>query len=412
MTLQNAGEPLAQRLSSLPHTRFPSLATSFLKKLLASIQFGSLVVVTPSGQRIRHETRNPGPEAMLVLHRWRALRRIASRGDLGFAQGYIDGDWTTPDLTTLIELASMNTGALARVIHGVWPMRLLSRMSHLLRANTRSGSRKNISFHYDLGNDFYELWLDRTMTYSSALFMRGDMSLEQAQDAKLDRIAELLQLEPQQAVLEIGCGWGALATKLASEHGASVTALTLSKEQRAYAHALAGRSGLADRIDIRLEDYRDVAGTFDRIVSIEMLEAVGEAYWPTYFGTVKRCLAANGRAVLQVITIAEERYDTYRAGADFIQSYIFPGGMLPSKTLLRRHIESVGLTLEQSQNFGLGYARTLAEWRMRFHRAWPQIETLGFDEKFRRLWDYYLCYCEAGFRTGAIDVGLYVVTKQ
>ena len=412
MTLQNTGEPLAHSVPSRRDRLMPGLAPAFLKKLLASIRYGSLVVVTPSGERVRHEVRNPGPEAILVLHRWRALRRVAARGDLGFAQGYIDGDWTSPDLTTLIELASRNKGALAQVIDGFWPMRMLSRINHLLHANTRAGSRRNIAFHYDLGNDFYAHWLDRTMTYSSALFTRGDMSLEEAQDAKLDRIAQMLQPEPQQSVLEIGCGWGALARKLAAEHDATVTALTLSKEQRAHAQAVAEQHGLGGRIDIRLEDYRDVDGTFDRIVSIEMLEAVGEAYWPAYFSTLRRCLKPGGRAVLQVITIAEERYHSYRAGAEFIQTHIFPGGMLPSKSLLRSHIEAAGLTLAQSESFGPSYARTLAEWRIRFHRAWPHIEKLGFDERFRRMWDYYLCYCEAGFRTDAIDVGLYVVTKE
>ncbi|MBB4040479.1 cyclopropane-fatty-acyl-phospholipid synthase [Microvirga flocculans] len=412
MTLHNAGEPFAEGIALRRNRRLRGLAPSFLAKLLAAIQYGSLVVVTPSGERIRHEKRNPGPEAILVLHRWRALRRLASRGDLGFAQGYIDGDWTTPDLTTLIELAAINTGALTRIINGFWPMRVLNRINHLLRANTRSGSRKNIAFHYDLGNDFYELWLDRTMTYSSALFTRGNMSLEEAQDAKLDRIAQLLQLASRQTVLEIGCGWGALAKKLADEHDASVTALTLSKEQRAHALSVAETNGLGDRIDIRLQDYRDVTGTFDRIVSIEMLEAVGEAYWPAYFSTLRRCLKPGGRAVLQVITIAEDRYDSYRSGADFIQTHIFPGGMLPSKALLKNHIEAAGLGLAHAESFGLSYAQTLAEWRIRFHRAWPDIEKLGFDDRFRRMWDYYLCYCEAGFRTNAIDVGLYVVTKE
>ena len=382
----------------------------FLNKMLSSLQIGSLDVITPSGLHIHHDAPNPGPEAVIVIKRWRALRRITTRGDLGFAQGYIDEDWATPDLTKLIELASLNTDALAGVIDGFWPMRFLSRISHLLRSNTRAGSRRNIAFHYDLGNDFYALWLDRTMTYSSALFTRGDMNLEQAQDAKLDRVADLLQLGPQQSVLEIGCGWGALSRKLASEQGASVTALTLSKEQRAHARSAAEKHGLGDQINIQLEDYRDVVGTFDRIVSIEMLEAVGEAYWPAYFSALRRCLKPGGRAVLQVITIAEDRYHSYRAGADFIQTNIFPGGMLPTKSLLRSHIEAAGLTPAHSECFGPSYARTLAEWRIRFHQAWPQIEKLGFDDRFRRTWDYYLCYCEAGFRTGAIDVGFYVAT--
>lgn len=412
MTFQNAGKPIAsQSMTSIGSRRESSLARLFLREILSAVRYGSLIIEMPSGERVRNDVRQPGPEAILVLRRWRALRLIASQGDLGFSQGYIDGDWTTPDLTTLIAFASLNNAALDRVIQGKWPMRLLRRMAHVLRANTRQGSRKNIAYHYDLGNDFYELWLDRSMTYSSAMYESGSMSLEQAQAAKLDRIAHLLQLAPGQSVLEIGCGWGALATKLAAEQAVQVTALTLSKEQRAYALSLSEEKELSDKIDIRLEDYRDVAGTYDRIVSIEMLEAVGEAYWPAYFATLQRCLRPGGRAVIQVISIAEDRYESYRAGADFIQTHIFPGGMLPSKTLLKKQIEAAGLTLAGSECFGSCYARTLAEWRIRFHRAWPEIARLGFSEDFRRMWDYYLCYCEAGFRTKAIDVGLYVITK-
>ncbi|WP_243367781.1 SAM-dependent methyltransferase [Microvirga solisilvae] len=411
MTFQNAGKPIAPRgMTSDGSRRKIGLARLFLQELLSGVQYGSLIIETPSGERIRSDARQPGPEAILVLHRWRALSLIASQGDLGFAQGYIDGEWTTPDLTTLIMFAALNNAGLDRMIQGKWPMRLLRRAVHLMRANTRKGSRRNIAYHYDLGNDFYELWLDRSMTYSSALYEQGSMNLEQAQQAKIDRIAHLLQLSPGHSVLEIGCGWGALATRMA-EQGGHITALTLSKEQRAYAMALRDRKGLSDRIDIRLEDYRDVAGTFDRIVSIEMLEAVGEAYWPTYFATLQRCLKPGGRAVLQVISISEDRYESYRAGADFIQTHIFPGGMLPSKTLLKSQVEAAGLTLAASECFGSCYARTLAEWRIRFHRAWSEIATLGFDDRFRRMWDYYLCYCEAGFRANIIDVGLYVITK-
>jgi cyclopropane-fatty-acyl-phospholipid synthase len=277
-----------------------------------------------------------------------------------------------------------------------------------MNANTKTGSRRNIAFHYDLGNDFYRTWLDASMTYSSALYSRPDQGLEAAQERKLARILALLEMEEGHRVLEIGCGWGDLAARLAKS-GCHVTGLTLSKEQLAHARALAQAEGIAGRTDLRLQDYRDVGGRYDRVVSIEMLEAVGERYWPTYFSTVRERLAPGGRAVLQVITIDEERFKTYRRSADFIQRYIFPGGMLPTRSIVAREAAQAGLRLVAEETFGASYALTLAEWRRRFFAAWPAIERLGFPPAFRRLWEYYLCYCEAGFRAGVIDVGLYVL---
>lgn len=412
MASHGTSESMARTVPGARRKSFFGLGPSFLRKLLAHIAFGTLVVETPSGERVRHVGRAEGPEAILVLHRWRGLRRLAMKGDVGFAQGYIDGDWSSPDLSALIELAALNSPALQRLMRGVTVARWVNRATHLLRANTRTGSRRNIAFHYDLGNDFYSLWLDETMTYSSALYTRDDLTLESAQDAKIDRVVSLLDPKRDDAVLEVGCGWGTLARKLARDSGAQVTALTLSKEQRLHAHTMFMQSGLANQIDVRLQDYRDVSGQYDRIVSIEMLEAVGEAFWPVYFDGIRQRLKRDGRAVLQVITINEDRFNDYRAGADFIQSYIFPGGMLPSKTALQAEIGRARLKLVEMECFGQSYARTLAEWRMRFHRAWPQIEALGFGESFRRLWDYYLCYCEGGFRAGAIDVGLYAVVHD
>ncbi len=288
------------------------------------------------------------------------------------------------------------------------PLRVFNRLRHRRNANTKTGSRRNIGFHYDLGNDFYRLWLDRSMTYSSALYETPEQSLEDAQQAKHRQIVDLLALRGGERVLEIGCGWGSLIGPLL-HRGAQVTALTLSEQQLAYAQVVADRDSQRGHVELRLQDYRDVTGSFDRIVSIEMLEAVGEEYWPVYFTTLRARLRPGGKAVLQVITIREERFAGYRKGADFIQRYIFPGGLLPTKTIIREEAARAGLTLATATSFGDSYAVTLAEWRRRFLTAWREIEQLGYRPSFRRLWEYYLSYCEAGFRTRDLDVGLYVI---
>ena len=336
---------------------------------------------------------------MVVLHRWRALRRLATGGDIAFAESYIDGDWSCQDLTALIELAAENAASLDPSIAAPLPVRALSRLRHLLRFNSKSGSRSNIAFHYDLGNDFYRQWLDPAMIYSSALYDRPSLTLEEAQEAKLSRILDLLDLQGGEDVLEIGCGWGALAHRMAGA-GSRVSAITLSAEQLAYAQGRAPAGVHGGRAEFALQDYRDVQGQFDRIVSIEMLEAVGERYWPDYFNVMRARLKPGGKAVLQVITIDEARFEAYRVGADFIQRYIFPGGMLPSKTILLREAQRAGLEISTAQTFAPSYALTLKAWRDRFQAAWPEVRTLGFTPEFRRLWNYYLCYCEAGFRTG------------
>jgi cyclopropane-fatty-acyl-phospholipid synthase len=281
-------------------------------------------------------------------------------------------------------------------------------MRHLIHANTRSGSRRNIAYHYDLGNEFYRLWLDESMTYSAALYDRADDTLELAQQRKRERIVALLDPGKGEKILEIGCGWGALAARL-GEQGADVVGLTLSREQFAYATELARQNGLSSRLNFELSDYRDTKGTFDKIVSVEMLEAVGEQYWPAFFGALRQRLKAGGRAVLQAITIDEDRFDAYRRSPDFIQRYIFPGGMLPTKSIMASQAEQAGLKLVSAEHFGQSYALTLAEWRQRFWRARDDVERLGFDERFMRMWEYYLSYCEAGFRAGSIDVGTYVL---
>ncbi|MBP7565882.1 MAG: class I SAM-dependent methyltransferase [Burkholderiaceae bacterium] len=412
--LDSPSPPFADLAATAPDASWMSTLARrplrrLVQRLLDGITRGSVSVQLPDGQWLQATAAAPGAQATVVLHRWRALGRLLSGGDLGLAESYRDGDWSTPDLLGVMEFGLQNESGWGTALQGGRLARWLARLAHLRRANTRSGSRDNISFHYDMGNAFYAQWLDPSMLYSSAIYAHGEATLEQAQQARLGRIAELLQVPDGGSVLEIGCGWGALAADLARRHGAQVTGLTLSTEQLAHARERAAAQGLADRVDLRLQDYRDVQGRYDRIVSIEMIEAVGEAWWPTYFDTLRQRLADGGRAVLQVITIDEAHFDSYRRGADFIQRHIFPGGMLPTVTAMREHASAAGLTLRRDEAFGQGYALTLAEWRRRFLRAWPTIAAQGFDEPFRRLWEYYLCYCEAGFRSGRIDVGLYTL---
>lgn len=383
-----------------------------LSRLLRGVTCGSITITLPDRQRLEGRGALPGPQASIQFVRWRAIARLALRGDIGLAASYRDGDWSSPDLTALIEFGIANEAGWGDALDARWPARMLHRLLHMARSNTRRGSRDNIAFHYDLGNAFYGLWLDRGMQYSGAPFVNGvNESLEDAQAEKLRRVLALLEperLAEGARILEIGCGWGALAVELARlPPSASVVGLTLSKEQLAYAEARVAAAGEQDRVDLRLQDYRDVEGEYDRIASIEMLEAVGERYWPVYFETLRKRLKSSGVAVVQVITIADEHFEHYRRGTDFIQRFIFPGGMLPSTAAMRTHAAQAGLTFDVAETFGLGYARTLVEWRERFFAAWPAIEALGFDASFKRLWEYYLCYCEAGFRSGRVDVGLY-----
>jgi cyclopropane-fatty-acyl-phospholipid synthase len=318
-------------------------------------------------------------------------------------------EWHSPDISALVRWALGNEPAFGRLAQGGRLSTTLHRLFHRSRRNSRRGSRRNIAFHYDMGNDFYRLWLDPSMTYSSALFEYPGQSLELAQQAKYHRICELLQLEAGQQVLEIGCGWGGFAETAAQTYGAQVNGITLSREQLAWSRARIAARGLQAQCSFSLTDYRDLDTPVDRIASIEMFEAVGEENWSLYFKQLRRCLKPGGIAVLQVISIADERFEEYRRSTDFIQRYIFPGGMLPSPGRLTAEIEQAGLQLSHSETFGTDYARTLQHWRQAFLEHWPQIEAQGFDDRFRRLWLYYLGYCEGGFRYGAINVGLYVV---
>jgi cyclopropane-fatty-acyl-phospholipid synthase len=345
------------------------------------------------------------------LKSYRAVRRMLRGKSIGFAEAYMEGEWDSPDLTHFLELMACNMDAMESSVNKWSIVRSWNRVQHLLRSNTRRGSRRNIAYHYDLGNDFYKMWLDSSMTYSSAVFDEQHQDMESAQENKYRLLAEELDLKAHHEVLEIGCGWGGFAEYAARNYGCKIVCLTLSKEQLAWSKERIAAAGLSDLVELRLQDYRDVQGQFDRIVSIEMFEAVGEDHWDTYFEQLRACLKPGGRAGLQIISIANDRYDSYRNKADFIQKYIFPGGMLPSEEKLDGHINKAGLLKTDQHNFGESYAKTLALWRKDFLSNWENISRLGYSDKFKRMWEYYMCYCEAGFRRGTIDVGHYFLDK-
>jgi cyclopropane-fatty-acyl-phospholipid synthase len=371
--------------------------------LLQEIEHGCLHLELPNGMELTvgHGT----PDAYLKFNQWSAFRDVLSKGDIGFAEGYIAGAWHTPDLTGVLTLLANNRRALDRAVYGRWWGRLYNRLRHLMNANTLEGSRRNIASHYDLGNDFYALWLDPSMTYSSARF-DGDMSLslEAAQTRKYQRMLDLLDLPAGQSLLEIGCGWGGFAEHAARTSQHRVRGITLSREQLDYARDRIGQARLQDHCRFDLQDYREEARQYDGIVSIEMFEAVGEAYWPAYFDTVKRSLKAGGRAVVQTILIDDALFERYRSGSDFIQQYVFPGGMLPSPSRFTEEAARAGLKVTAQEHFGLDYAETLRRWRLAFHTQAESVRKLGFDERFMRIWHFYLAYCEAGFRAGSVDV--------
>ena len=383
------------------------IAGRILRRLLGRLDAGNLTVTLPRCRPFILEGDRPGTTAAIDVRRWRAVARLIAGGDVGFAASYRNGDWDTADLMALLSWAMENEATLDYATRGNALVRTLHRLRHERRENSRTNSRRNIVSHYDLGNEFYGKWLDEGMNYSSGIYLSAQDSLEIAQARKIDQVCELMDIEGGSRVLEIGCGWGAVVERLVASHRCSVTALTLSPAQRNYTLDRLKRAGLTDAVDVRLQDYRDVEGRFDRIVSVEMLEAVGEEYWPQYFAKLRNCLAPGGVAVIQVITIAADRYAAYRFRPDFIQLEIFPGGALPTGDIIDAQAAANGLKTTRRELFGTSYALTLAEWRRRFNAGWSQIAPLGFDESFKRLWNYYLCYCEAGFSSGALDVGLY-----
>jgi cyclopropane-fatty-acyl-phospholipid synthase len=408
MTIQQSSAPVCA-----PDLRQRSLIGALLQRIvprmMGKLKRGQFVVETPGRDYLVFRGSHPGPSAHLSIHHPRFLRRLLTSDDVGFAESYMAGEWSTSDLHALLTVlcASYQDNPKA----GRLTLRIARRVRHALNRNTRRGSRRNIAAHYDLGNAFYRSWLDSGMTYSSALFNDASQTLEQAQDAKLDRAIELLALKGGEHVLEIGCGWGTLARRVAQRQSCRVLGLTLSSEQLAFARQQL-EPEIARRCEFSLQDYRDVAGRFDRIVSIEMLEAVGEAYWPSFFARLGEGLRPDGVAVLQVISIDETTFASYRLRPDFVQRHIFPGGMLPTAAIIKREAARAGLRLVHSEFFASSYARTLVEWQERFQKAWPSIKALGFDDRFKRMWEYYFTYCQVGFEAGVLDVGFYKLVKS
>ncbi len=400
----------AQNTEQLP-SRAPAAARTVFR-LLQQLRHGSLTLHLPDGG-VHTVGDGQGPHVSLYLHNWNAFGAALKSGDIGFAESYIAGDWSTPQLAPLLGLLIANRKTLDEVIHGSWAGRLLYRLRHLLHRNTKSNSRKNIHAHYDLGNAFYSLWLDPTMNYSSALFEgQPGQDMQQAQHAKVSRALRMAGVQSGHRVLEIGCGWGALAEKATVEFGAHLTGVTLSTEQLAWAQQRLAALGVDTRADLRLQDYRDIHdGPYDAICSIEMLEAVGREYWPTYFQSVARLLKPGGRACIQSIVIQDSLFERYIRSTDFIQQYIFPGGCLPCPAEFRREAQAAGLEVVDELAFGRDYAETCRRWRADFMAQREKVLALGFDERFMRIWEFYLAYCEAGFDAGDIDVVQYTLSR-
>lgn len=372
-------------------------------RVLDQVRIGRIDLVTPEGEWLSCGGES-GPQATLTLRSWEAAQGILRKADIGLAEAYMVGDCDVDRPADLLTIALLNQQHIERAFYGNWLAVLWYRLRHWSRANTRSGSRRNIVAHYDLGNDFYKLWLDPTMSYSSAWFA-GDLAqpLEQAQQAKYERILDRLGARPGEHILEIGCGWGGFA-EAAARRGCRVRGITLSPAQLEYARQRVADAGLSERVELSYTDYRDIDGQYDHVVSIEMYEAVGERFWPAYFRAIRDVLKPGGRAVIQGITIHDEVFGRYRRGTDFIQQYVFPGGMLASESAFAKQSERAGLRLHASEAFGRDYAETLRRWLKAFTDAEPRVRALGFDDRFIRMWRFYLCYCAAGFDSGRTDV--------
>jgi cyclopropane-fatty-acyl-phospholipid synthase len=387
-----------------------------LDRIDAGIVEGRLEATLPDGSFRILGGRRDGPVVIVRLHSWNSLVRLATSGSVGWYKAWARGEWSSPDPVPLFDLFMRNAATLGDAARAKGPWRLVNRIAHALRANDRARARRNIEHHYDLGNDFYAAWLDPSLTYSSAIFAEpigADEPLEPAQARKNRLLLDRLELKPGQHVLEIGCGWGGLAEIAAREYKVHVTGLTLSAEQKAFAEARLARAHLSERTDVRLADYRDVEGRFDAVASVEMVEAVGEQYWPLYLESIARVLAPGGRAALQLISIRDELFEDYAASADFIQTYVFPGGMLVGEAKFRAIAEGAGLQWRDRTGYGLHYAETLRRWRQRYDAAVDEGRLpAGFDEPFHQLWRYYLMYCEGGFRGGGIDVAQVTLVKE
>ena len=381
-------------------------------EVLKGLRCGRIDFVLPDGRRFRVEGKDPGPVGEIAVHNADVFARLIREGDLGFCDAYLDGWWSTPDLQALLDLVQLpQNDAVNDGFPGMGLVRMYERLRFWLQSNSKRQAKKNIQYHYDLGNDFYRLWLDDTMTYSSAIFHTGQESLEKAQTEKYKSMVDQMGAQPGDHVLEIGCGWGGFAEYAARERGLRVTCLTISPSQFEYAVARMEKAGLSDRVTIKLQDYRDERGTYDGIASIEMFEAVGEKYWPTYFDTLRDRLKPGKNATLQIITIADHRWEIYRNTVDFIQKYIFPGGMLPAPKVLRAEVEKAGLRVKGSIEFGKSYSQTLRRWHETFNARWDEVAKLGFDDRFRRMWNFYLTSCAGAFEGGNCDVTQITVTR-
>ncbi|MFK5996672.1 MAG: cyclopropane-fatty-acyl-phospholipid synthase family protein [Rhodobacterales bacterium] len=388
--------------------RYFSLVFASLKTL----KRGELDLEITDGRVFRINGPEPGNYARVVSKNDDVWSRLIREGDMGFSDAYLEGQWVSPDLQAFLDLVFDNFNEISKSYPGSGLLRMYERFRHWMHRNTKEQAQKNISYHYDLGNDFYAKWLDDTMTYSSALFKTGQESLEKAQIQKYASICDLMAMQSGDHLLEIGCGWGGFAEYAAGTRGATLKCLTISKAQRDYAKERMFKAGLADRVDIVLQDYRDETGIYDGIASIEMFEAVGEKYWPSYFKTVHDSLKPGKQATLQVITMADSLYDNYRKTVDFIQRHIFPGGMLPSPTVLRKQIDKSGLEYRGEVAFGKSYSVTLRRWFDTFNGRWDEISGASFDDRFRNMWNFYLTSCASGFKYGTTDVTQVTVRKR
>ena len=395
-----------------PRRKRPVFWEALLDKWLSRIEAGELRAVFPSNFQKVYSGGQVGPTADIQINSWKLVPRLLLSGDMGLAESFLSGEWATSNLTQLILLGDINERALGNAVTPSKFINSIEKLRHQRRDNSKRGSRRNIAAHYDLGNEFYSHWLDNTMSYSSALFTDFGEELEVGQNRKYQRLAKALKLKEGDQVLEIGCGWGGFAEIAAKEYKCNVVGITLSNEQAKFAQRRMQENQLSNLVDIRIEDYRDVQGSFDKIVSIEMFEAVGEEHWRNYFETIKTRLKPGGLAGIQSITIANEFFETYKRRPDFIQKYIFPGGILPSEDKLNNAVSSAGLKILDDYYFGKSYAETLRRWQSTFEQKWDDIKNLGFDEKFQKMWRYYLSYCEAGFETGHINVGQFLIGSK
>ena len=372
---------------------------------------GRVDFILPDGRKFRADGAEPGPVAEVHVHNDDLFARLIRDGDLGFCDAYLEGWWSTPDLQAFMDFVHGDNNEVYDSFPGKNLLQMYEKLRFWLQSNSKRQAKRNISYHYDLGNDFYALWLDDTMTYTSAVFETGQESLEKAQTAKYASMVDQMGAQAGDHVLEIGCGWGGFAEYAARERGLRVTGLTISEEQYKFAVDRIEKAGLSDLVTFKLQDYRDERGKYDGIASIEMFEAVGQRYWPTYFSSVKECLKPGKNATLQIITVEDARWDVYNRGVDFIQKYIFPGGMLPSPTVLREEIESAGLQVARSIEFGESYSQTLRRWHETFNEKWDHVANLGFDDRFRRMWNFYLTSCAATFLSGNCDVTQITITR-